>query len=167
MFTGLVGVDDTSNAIFAVNAVSAIDAFCNIIVTVLDGDIDSVGAIRAVGAGRTCQANMADAVFTGNGNCIFSVLAGDTDFTVDTILTGFSLWSNNRDSILAFVTNHDIIAQFQVICDLASRSICRFMKQDVLASIDILFCLFVLGTSWCITFYSQCRMGTCRCANRL
>ena len=42
------------------------------------------------------------------------------------------------------------------------------MEQDVLASIDIFFCLFILAfTSWYITIYSQCRMGACRRVDRL
>ena len=206
VFTSLVGVDDTSNAIFAVNAVGSVDAFILIIVAVLNGDINSVSAILAVGAGRACEADMADTVFTENGNGVLAIFAGDANLTVDTILTGFALRAGDGNTIFARCTiftvetadrdaigavqadmaifavdadlavftvlarfaDVDILRQLQIIGDLASRSICGFMEQDVLASIDIFVRLSILAfTGWSITFYSQGCMGTCCCADRL
>ena len=96
----LIGVDDTGNAIFAVNAIGSVDTFCSIIIAVLDGDIDS-STILAVRPGRACQADMADTIFTGNGNSIFAILAGDTDFAVSTICT---FRAGNGDTIFARCT---------------------------------------------------------------
>ena len=80
MFTSLVGVNDAGNAIFAIDAVSAIDAFCSIIIAVLHGDIDrspwlSICTIHAVGPGRARQTDMAHAILAGDGNRIFAILA--------------------------------------------------------------------------------------------
>ena len=51
-----------------------------------------------------------------------------------------------------------VLSQLQIIRDLAIF-IRGFMEQDVLASIDVFFRLFILTfTSWRIAFYSQCCM---------
>ena len=181
MFASLVFIDNTGDTIFA------IDAFCTIdtifIIAILDRDIDSVGAILAIGASRACEADMADAVFTGNGDRIVAVLAGDADFAVDTILTGFTLRTGDGDTVfargtifavktadrdtigavqadmailtvdadltiltvLARLADVDVLGQLQIIRDLAIF-VLGFVEQDVLASIDILFSLFILGT---------------------
>ena len=212
MFTGLVRVNDTGqarsiDAFFTFDAILAICFRCSII-AILDCDINrrsrlSICTIHAIGASRSRETDMADTVFTGNGDRIFAVLAGDADFTVCTICsfrasdgdavftrcTIFTVKTADRDAIgavqadmsvlaidadLAVFTvfarfaDVDVLGQLQIIGDLARCSICGFMKQDVLAGIDIFFCLFILGTGWRITFYSQCRMGACRRrANRL
>ena len=126
---------------------------------------------------------MADTVFTGNGDRIIAVLAGDADFAVDTILTGFTLRTGDGDTVFARctifavktadrdavravqanmaipavdadlavftvftrLTDIDILGQLQIIRDLAIF-IRGFVEQDVLASIDVLFCLFILST---------------------
>ena len=182
MFTGLVGVDDTGNAIFAIDAVGSVDAFILIVIAILDGDVDR-STILAIGASRACQADMADTVFAGNGDRIIAVLARDADFTVDAILTSFALRTDDGDTVfargtifavktadrdaigavqadmailavdadlavftvLARLANVDILRQFQIIRDLAIF-VLGFVEQDVLASIDILFSLFILGT---------------------
>ena len=215
VFAGLVSVDDTGqarsiNTFFAFDTILAICSSFSII-AILARDIDrssrlTICTIHAIGASRTREADMADTVFTGNRDSVFAVLAGDTDFTVDTILTGFALRAGDGDTIFARRTiftvktadrdaigavqanmaifavdadftvftvfarlaDVDILRQLQIIRDLASRSICGFMKQDVLASIDIFVRLSILTcTGWSITFYSQGRMGTCCCADRL
>ena len=98
VFTSLIFIYDTGDAIFA------IDAFCTIdtifVIAILDGDVDR-STILAIGAGRTCQADMTDAVFTRNGDRIFAVRAGDADFTVDTILTSFALRAGDGDTVFA------------------------------------------------------------------
>ena len=59
MFTGSIFVDDTADAILAIDAVSAIDALGGIIITFLDGDIDRTGTILAVGPIGAGQPDMA------------------------------------------------------------------------------------------------------------
>ena len=100
VFTGLVGVDDTGNAIFAIDAVGSVDAFILIVIAILDGDVDR-STILAIGASRACQADMADTVFAGNGDRIIAVLARDADFTVDAILTSFALRAGDGDTVFA------------------------------------------------------------------
>ena len=183
MFTGLVRIDDTGDAIFAINAVGSVNAFVLIVIAILDGDIDR-STILTIGASRARQADMADAVFTGNGDRIVAIFTGDADFTVDTILTGFALRAGDGDTIftrctiftvktadrdaigavqadmailavdadlavftvLARLADVNVFGQLQIIRDLAIF-IRGFVEQDVLASIDIFFCLFILGTS--------------------
>ena len=148
MFTSLVGVDNTGQArsihtFFTFNTILAIRSSFSII-AILDRDIDgssrlAICTIHAIGASRACQADKADAVFTGNGDRIFAVLAGDADFTV-----------------LARLADCDVLGQLQIIRDLAICT-CRFMEQDILASIDV-FILCIILTGWRATFYGQGRM---------
>ena len=181
VFTGLICVDDTGQA-RSIHTIFTVDTICSII-AILDRDIDSVGTILAIGTSRTREADMADTVFTGNGDRIIAVLAGDADFAVDTILTGFTLRTGDGDTVFARctifavktadrdavravqanmaipavdadlavftvftrLTDIDILGQLQIIRDLAIF-IRGFVEQDVLASIDVLFCLFILST---------------------
>ena len=183
VFTSLVFIDDTGQA-RSIDALLAIDSilaiFSSFVIAVLDGDIDR-STILAVRPGRACQADMADTIFTRNGDSIFAILAGDTDFAVDTIFTGFTFRAANGDTIFARFTiftiqtadgdavgavqadmaipavdanltiftvfarlaDTDVLGQLQIIRDLAIF-IRGFMEQDVLASIDVFFRLFIL-----------------------
>ena len=190
VFTGLVRIDNTGQA-RSIHTIFTVNTICSII-AVLDGDIDR-STILAVRPGRACQADMADTIFTGNGDSIFAILAGDTDFAVSTICTFragngdtifarftiFTIQATDGDTVGAVQANMaipavdadlaiftvfarladtDVLGQLQIIRNLAIF-IRGFMEQDVLASIDVFFRLFILTfTSWRIAFYSQCCM---------
>ena len=107
MFASLVFIDNTGDTIFA------IDAFCTIdtifVIAILDRDIDgssrvAICTFHAVGAGRSRETDMADTVFTGNGDRIFAVFAGDANLTVDTILTGFAFRASDGDTVFTRCT---------------------------------------------------------------
>ena len=190
VFTGTICINDTGQA-RSIHTIFTVDTICSII-AVLDGDIDR-STILAVRPGRACQADMADTIFTGNGDSIFAILAGDTDFAVSTICTFragngdtifarftiFTIQATDGDTVGAVQANMaipavdadlaiftvfarladtDVLGQLQIIRNLAIF-IRGFMEQDVLASIDVFFRLFILTfTSWRIAFYSQCCM---------
>ena len=144
---------------------------------VFTGNGDRIFAVRARDTDLTV-----DTILTG-----FALRAGDGD-TIFTRCTIFTVKTADRDAIgavqadmailavdadltiltvLARLADVDVLGQLQIIRDLAIF-ILGFVEQDVLAGIDIFVGLSILTcTSWCITFYSQGRMGTCCCADRL
>ena len=101
VFTGLVRVDDTSQA-RSIHTILAVDAICSII-AVLDRDIDSIGAILAVRPGRASQADVAFrailAIDSFHSHAILAVLAcdGDAVLAIDTD-TGLAILAFDADA---------------------------------------------------------------------
>ena len=163
VFTGSIRVDDTGQArsiyaFFTFNTILAIRSSSSII-AILDRDIDSVGAILAIGASRACQADMADAVFTGNGDRIVAVRAGDADFTVRAICSlrtsdGYTIFARcaiftiktaDRDAIGAVQADMAILA---VDANLTIFTIfARLTDVDVLGQLQIIrdLAIFIRG----------------------
>ena len=91
------------------------------------GDGDTIFARRTIFAVKAADCDAIGAV-----QADMAILAVDANLTIFTIF--------------ARLTDIDILGQLQIIRDLAIF-ICGFVEQDVLASIDVLFCLFILSTS--------------------
>ena len=138
MFTGLVRIDDTSQA-RSIHTILAVDAICSII-AILDRDIDSIGAILAVRPGRASQADVAFrtvlAIDSFHGHAILAVSAfdGDAVLAIDAN-TSFTVLAFDADA--AGSTRLAFFAILAVYSKLFSRHILIHEDRDVAILINL------------------------------
>ena len=99
VFSGLVFIDNTGDAVFAVYTGRAFGAVGSVI-AVLHGNIHSVGAVFSVCPGRSRKTDMTYAVFAVNGYRIFAVFSFDGNAVI-AVNAHFSLVAFDRDSVFS------------------------------------------------------------------
>ena len=159
-----IAVNDAAGLFYAID--SCILFGIQSLSTIIGAEVNGC-TVFAIGAFRTGEADMACAVFTGNGNGILSVLSGNTDGTIDAIpaiktvrtgdgntgLTVFSIIPSDKETIFtvfSIVANNNRGAAFGIHRNLAISTICAFLaNRKLVVQLDVVSQLAVGALHGC------------------